>query len=379
MGMDIGPAPALDAPHAVARPATEIYFGGPDQPPGALRDLLKARVDAAPPGSEITWATYYFRDQGLADSLVAAQKRGVRVRIRIEGSPRRSKANDQAIASLRAGLGDGLRLHRSWFGAAHLHAKVYAFSGPQPEVLIGSFNPSGDAVDDPKLIADIGDQDRGENLLVGFRDPETTRALQRQAERLWDGKGGRFGRRENRPVKLEAARLYFYPRLRPDVVERRIARLGPGDRVQAAISHMDDGPFAKTLAAAAARGAEVDLVVHETRRRVPNGVVRELDKAGAHVRRYCDAEGLPMHAKFVIIDDGGQRSAWFGSLNYTVTSRYLNKEILARSTDAVVVGDLEARFQTIAEAADSQVAACDAGRRVAAGERDRQAGTTDGR
>jgi hypothetical protein len=282
----------------------------------------------------------------------------VRVRVRVEGSPRRGKANDAVIATLRRGLGDGLRLHRSWFGAAHLHAKVYAFSGPQPEVMIGSFNPSGDAVGDPKLLADIGDQDRGQNLLVGFRDPETTHALRRQAERLWAGKGGRFGRRENRPVKLETARLYFFPRLRPDVVERRIARLGAGDRVQAAISHMDDGPFAKTLAAAATRGAEVEVIVHETRRRVPNGVVKELDRAGATIRRYCDREGLPMHAKFVVIDDGGQRSAWFGSLNYTVTSRFLNKEILARSTDAAVVDDLKARFRTIAETAERQAGGC---------------------
>lgn len=367
MGIDVGPTPNLQPAHAAdTRPMTEIYLGGPDQPPGALRDLLKARVDAAPPGSEITWATYYFRDQGLAESLVAAERRGVRVRIRVEGSPRRSKANDAVIATLREGLGDGLRLHRSWFGAAHLHAKVYAFSGPQPEVLIGSFNPSGDAIPDRKLLADIGDQDRGQNLLVGFRDPETSRALRRQAERLWAGKGGRFGRRENRPVKLQAARLYYFPRLRPDVVERRIARLGPGDRVQAAISHMDDGPFAKTLAAAAARGADVELVVHETRRRVPNGVVRELDRAGAHVRRYCDPEGLPMHAKFVVIDDGGARSAWFGSLNYTVTSRYLNREILARSTDGAVVSDLEARFRAIAETADAQASTCGAKRRAAA-------------
>lgn len=368
MVMDIGPAPSVETiPPAAARTATEIYFGGPDQPPGALRDLLKARVDAAPPGSEITWATYYFRDQDLANSLIAAQRRGVRVRIRVEGSPRRGKANDAVIASLREGLGDGLRLHRSWFGAAHLHAKVYAFSGPQPEVLIGSFNPSGDAVSDPKLLADIGDQDRGQNLLVGFRDPETTRALRRQAERLWAGKGGRFGRHENRPVKLETARLYFFPRLRPDVVERRIARLGPGDRVQAAVSHMDGGPFARSLAAAAARGTDVELVVHETRRRVPNGVVRELDRAGARIRRYCDPQGLPMHAKFVVIDHGGARSAWFGSLNYTVTSRYLNTEILARSTDAAVVDDLEARFDEIAAEAERNAGACDDRARAADG------------
>lgn len=367
MGLDIGTSPTHEPPPpAASRPATEIYYGGPDQPPRALRDLLQDRVDAAPPGSEITWATYYFRDQGLADSLVAAQRRGVRVRVRIEGSPRRGKANDAVIESLREGLGGGLRLHRSWLGAAHLHAKVYAFSGPQPEVLIGSFNPSGDAIPDPKLIADIGDQDRGQNLLVGFRDPDVARALRRQAERLWAGKVGRFGRRENRPVELESARLYFFPRLRPGVVERRIARLGPGDSVQAAISHMDRGPFARQLAEAAERGAEIDIVVHDTKQRVPNGVVKELDKAGVKVRRYCDPEGLPMHAKFVVIDDGGDRSAWFGSLNYTVTSRYLNKEILARSTDAAVVEDLEARFQSIALEAERQAGACAVRSRTAA-------------
>lgn len=367
--MDLGTAPPLDIAQraaAVATTETEVYFGGPDQAPGALRDLLKSRIDAAPPGSEITWATYYFRDQGLADSLVAAQRRGVRVRVRLEGQPRRGGANDAVIGTLRAGLGDGLRLHRAWFGAAHLHAKVYAFSGPRPEVLIGSFNPSGDAEPDAAVIADIGDQDRGQNLLVAFRDPATARALRRQADRLWAGKVGRFGRRENRPVRLDTARFYFFPRLRPDVVERRIARLGPGDSVQAAISHMDDGPFARTLAAAAARGADVDLVVHDTARRVPNGVVHELDAAGARIRRYCDPQGLPMHAKFVVIDDGGQRSAWFGSLNYTVTSRYLNKEILARSTDAAVVEDLEARFHAIARTADAHAAACDPAVRAAA-------------
>lgn len=351
---------------AVPRPGAEIYFGGPDLPPGALRDLLKARIDAAPPGSEITWATYYFRDQDLAERLVAAQARGVKVRIRLEGNPRRGSANDKVIETLRDGLGDRLRLHHGWFGASHLHAKIYAFSGPRPEVLIGSFNPSGDAIADPKLIADIGDQDRGQNLLVAFRDPDVAAALKRQAERLWSGKGvSRFAKRENKAVKFKEARLYYFPRLRPDVVERRIARLGAGDSVQAAISHMDQGPFARELAQAAERGAEIDVVVHDTARRVPNAVVRELDRAGVNIRRYCDPEGLPMHAKFVVIDDGGERSAWFGSLNYTVTSRFLNKEILARSTDERIVEGLEARFQVIAEEAESQAGACDSPRQTA--------------
>ena len=65
-----------------------------------------------------------------------------------------------------------------------------------------------------------------------------------------------------------------------------------------------------------------------------------------------------MHAKFVLIDDGGQRSAWFGSFNYTATSRYLNQEVLARSTNAQVIDDLEARFQILSDEAAQQAPTC---------------------
>ncbi|MBU1378437.1 MAG: phospholipase D family protein [Alphaproteobacteria bacterium] len=357
------------APSAAAQPAPaavppEVHFGGPDQPPGALRDLLRAKVDAAPPGSEIVWATYYFRDQDLAERLVAAQRRGVRVRVRIEGRPRRERANDQVIATLRAGLGDGLRVHRPWLGLGHLHAKVYAFSGPRPEVLIGSFNPSGDQAADPAVLADIGDQDRGENLLVGFQDPAAAAALRRHAERLWTGEANRFHLGDNRPVDLVSVRFYYFPRFSPRVVERRLARLRPGDRVQAAVSHMDDGPFARELAKAARRGVRVDVVVHDTARRVPPAVVRDLDAAGASIRRYCTPERLPMHAKFVLIERGGQRSSWFGSLNYTAKSQLLNTEVLARSTQPRLVAGLESRFRTIADTA-ARTPDCGAGRRIA--------------
>jgi len=347
--------PALPpADHA----AIEVHYGGPDKRPGVLRDLLKTKIDAAPPGSEILWTTYYFRDLELAERLVAAHRRGVRVRVRLDGRPRRPDANDQVIARLRAGLGDGVRTDRSWWGIGRLHAKVYAFSGPWPEVLIGSFNPSGDPQSDSDVTAAIGDQDRGENLLVSFRDPPAVAALGRQAERLWAGKGSRFGLAQNRAVDLKSVRLYYFPRLRPGVVDRRVARLRRGDRVQAAISHMDDGPFARALRRAARRGVEVDLVVHNSVRRVPDEVVEGLGGAGARVRRYCTAEGLPMHAKFLLVTRDGVRSAWFGSFNYNTASRLRNKEILAWSSDPRLVNDLETRFVAISAAIPSDVAVC---------------------
>lgn len=345
MWLDAPPPQLADA----AAPAAELHFGGPDKPARVLRDLLLARIQSAPPGSEIVWVTYYFRDRGLAEALVAAHRRGVRVRVVLDARPRRADVNAAVIATLATGLGEGLRVHRPPFRGSRLHAKIYAFSGPSPVAFVGSFNPSGDTPEDPDVLADIGDQDRGHNLLVGYRDPATAGALRQRAARIWSGRGvSRFSWRQNRPVRLGLTRIYNFPRLRPGVVERSLAGLGSGDQVQAAVSHVEQGPFVARLAQAARRGAQVELVVHDTRRRVPDGVVADLGRAGVVVRRYCHPHGLPMHAKFVVVRDDGRASAWFGSLNYNVNARFLNHEILLHSTDPRLVDGLEGRFSQIA-------------------------------
>jgi phosphatidylserine/phosphatidylglycerophosphate/cardiolipin synthase-like enzyme len=352
MNHDAAPPPVLAN---LQGPATTIHFGGLDEPPSVLRDLLLARVQASPPGSEIAWATYYLRDPELADALVAAKRRGVRVRVIVEVSPRRSDANDGVIARLREGLGGDLRLHRGWVPGAYLHAKIYTFTGPQPEALIGSFNPTVASTDDPQFVRKMGDQNRGENLLVNFQDPSVVNALRHEAIRLWSGKGSSpFSRLKNRSKRWSDLTLFFYPRLRTGVVDRGIKQLGPGDTVRAAISHMDRGPFSNELVQAARRGAKVEVVVDDARRRVSDDVVGQLKGAGIDVRRYCDAERLPMHAKFVIVDRKDRRLAWFGSFNYNFGSRYLNQEVLARTTDAKLIGRLEDRFQILADEAEKR-------------------------
>ncbi len=338
--------PAEPAAVAASPPALVAHFGGPDAPAGALRDILLARIRSAPPGSDIDWATYYFADRELADALIAAHDRGVRVRMVLDGAPRRGSVNADTSERLRQGLGDDFKLRKSWFPGAHLHAKIYAFSGPEPAAFIGSYNPSGGAKG--KVLRDIGDQDRGENLLVEIRDPMAVRALQARVDGIWSGSfWGRFGIGRNKARRFPDLKLYAFPRLNTGVVERRLAKLGPGDRVEAAVSHMDNGSFAQALAAAAQRGVEISLVVHDTRRRVPGKVVRALDESGVEIRRYCDPENLPMHAKFVIMDHKDVSTAWFGSLNYNLGSRLLNQEVLARSSDPDLVASLKARFQVI--------------------------------
>lgn len=90
------------------------------------------------------------------------------MRVCIEGHPRRRHANQRVISRLAdsfSGIGSGLSVSRHLL-PLHLHSKIYCFSHPRPTAFVGSFNPSGNDPEDLELIADIGDQDRGHNMLV---------------------------------------------------------------------------------------------------------------------------------------------------------------------------------------------------------------------
>jgi phosphatidylserine/phosphatidylglycerophosphate/cardiolipin synthase-like enzyme len=328
-----------------------IEFGGPDLPPRRLRDLLQEQVDAAPAGSRTDWASYYFRDRALAEALIRASDRGVHVTLVIEPDPRREGANDAVIGMLKAhGLRGGLHLYKpAPFDDGHLHAKIYAFSMPDV-AWIGSFNPSGDDPEDADVVAEIGDQDRGHNLLLGIERPKLTEALRKHVHKLtgWQPLPLKVRPHFNLPVKDGDTRLYFYPRLLAYPAEHEIARLGSGDRFRGAISHLKKGELTKRLQEAVKRGAEVELLVHDTERRVPSELVEELSNANVRITRVQHPADFPMHAKFLIVEHGGQNSAWLGSYNFNKKSRRKNAEVLLRTTDTGVIEKLSKRFAQIA-------------------------------
>ena len=296
----------------------KAFFGGPDKPARALRDLLEERVEAVPAGGSIDWMTYYFRDQALAGALVRAHERGVQVRVRLEGKPRHRGANDAVIAKLRGRLRDGLQVEHRLFGASHLHTKLYCFGGERPHALVGSFNPSGHEPDDPAMIADIGDQDRGHNLLIEIEDPALVGAFVRHA---------REGQR------LDGREAYSFPR-RDDPLGQRLESLGRGAGLRIAASHVRDPSVARQLIAIMQRGGTVELLTHHTLRRSPEGMIKALRDGGVQTFRYHHPDELPMHAKFMLAQDGDQRWSTFGSYNLTRTSRWLNRELLMFSDDA---------------------------------------------
>jgi len=331
-----------------------LAFGGPDLPARRLRDLLETLVDAAPPGSRIDWATYYFRDRALAQALIRASDRGVRVKLVLDGHPRRAGANDAVIAQLAShSLGGGLYVRRGGaLSPGHLHSKIYAFADC---ALIGSFNPSGNDPEDADVIAEIGDQDRGHNLLLRIDVPAHVAALRAQVERLARRRSSlieRFAPDANRVVAAADASLRFYPRLRTLCVEPEIDALASGDRFRGAISHLKAGPLTAAITRAVRRGVATEILVHDTERRVPTRLVAQLAAEGAAIRRVVDPQGLPMHAKFLLLRRRGRTAAWLGSYNYNPRSRWLNAELLYRTTAADTIAVLDARFAVIAAMAE---------------------------
>ena len=331
-------------------PLGRLEFGGPDLPRRRLRDLLQSFVHQSPPGSRIDWATYYFRDRALAEALIAASDRGVRVTLAIEPDPRCAGANDAVVGVLREhGLNGGFHLYSPAPGHnGHLHSKIYAFSHPDI-AWIGSFNPSGNEPEDPEIIAEIGDHDRGHNLLLGITNRKLSRALRRHVGRLASRTRLPLRLRPgfNQVVRAQGARLYFYPRLFTYPVERSLRRLGAGDRLRGAISHLKEGEFTSQLIDAGGRGVSVQLLVHDTDRRVPSSVVEKLEARGIDITRVAHRDDLPMHAKFLLVEQGAQRTAWLGSYNFNKRSRLENAEVLLSTADPTIFDSLDERFAAI--------------------------------
>ncbi|NOQ88657.1 MAG: hypothetical protein GQ550_07005, partial [Gammaproteobacteria bacterium] len=265
----------------------QVFWGGPDRPARYLRDLLEERIHAVPAGGEILWVTYYFRDEGLAAALVQACRRGVRVRVVMEGDPRTGDINSRVRQLLEGdeALGKGLRClkHRK-FDNSHLkrgrlHEKLYYFSHPVSSTLVGTFNPSGNMPEDPAIIRDIGDQDRGHNVLVDIRESVLVEGLYGHARRLFEGRHGpweSFLPQSNKVLESGKTRIIFFPRSQWRVFNAMFDDLDSGSRLRMAVSHLNDPGICKRLFALARQGVLIEVLAHDTERRVPAWVEEQM-------------------------------------------------------------------------------------------------------
>lgn len=338
-----------------------VHFGGPGRPARALRELLAQQIEAVPSGGSISWATYYLRDRELARALVQARRRGVDVRLVLEGAPR-TKIADRAVAQMLSGedgLGDGLRLAhqprivRNWQRKRpRLHTKLYCFSHPEPVAYAGSFNPSGDEPETmPDVIEEIRDQDRGYNFLVGLRSPSLVAALFEHADLLFRCKTMSALRptRDVLRTRTDGIEVFSLPSPLHPAVEV-LTRLPSGSRLRVAASHLRGSSSVGLFAGLARRGVEIEIVCDDTKRRVPQRAVARLEAAGVSIRRFRHCEGLPMHDKFMLIDGEAPPRLVFGSFNWTGRSRFFNHEVGAIAETPVLFSAFEERWRELSHA-----------------------------
>jgi len=339
---------------------SKVFWGGPDRSSRCLRDLLEERIHAVPSGGEILWVTYYFRDEGLASALVQAKSRGVRVRVAIEGNPRTGAVNSSVRKLLESdnGLGPGWRAIRHrlvdnrFFRTSRLHEKLYYFSHPVPSVLVGTFNPSGNQPEEPGIIRKIGDQDRGHNLLVNIIDPVLVEGLYGHALHLFNAFHGPWERylpRNNKVVTSGKTRILFFPRSKWTDFNALFTGLESGSTLRMAVSHLNDRGICKRLIALAQRDVQIEIIAHDTLRRVPRWVEEQMLRHEIIFHRYNHPEGLPMHNKFILIDAGGLKTAAFGSMNFSVRSLHANHELLVISEDRGLYRELLDRWNEISK------------------------------
>lgn len=327
-----------------------MHFGSPDLSFGQLRDMLEQRIAAVPAGGSIDWVTYYFRDLRLASALVQARKRGVHVALALEGRPRIPHANHAVIAMLSRpdGLGEGLRVitlpgvpspaSKSW--KPQLHEKLYCFSHPEPVAFIGSFNPSGNGMEDESaIIREIGDQDRGYNALIGLKDPLLVEGLMQHARLLHQSPPGifyRFARDASRDIHGADTDIYFWPRVSAHPVIQFLHKVGNHARIRIAASHIRTQAAVDLMIRLANRGVALEILAESTFRRVTPKVEQRLASAGVQFRRIRHTRSLPMHLKFVLIEEDQRIWSIFGSFNWTRPSFWLNHEIAAISSNPAI-------------------------------------------
>ena len=341
-------------PQARTASFPEVHFGGPDYPRGKLRNLLEDRIAAVPAGGSINWVTYYFRDIRLAEALIRAHRRGVLVTLSLEARPRIPYANDAVIALLRGSteIGDALRTiaipglpspsSKSW--KPQLHEKLYCFSHPEPVAFIGSFNPSGNGLqDDSAIIREIGDQDRGYNALIELKDPILVGKLAehaRQLHQLPPGLFHRFTANVSNDIHGTDTDIYFWPRLSAHPVIQFLDNVSNRARIRIAASHIRTQAAVDLMIRLAKRGVALEILAELTFRRVTPKVEQRFTNAGIRFRRIRHPDSLPMHLKFVLIEEDDRAWSIFGSFNWTRPSFWLNHEIAAISSNPAIFESL---------------------------------------
>jgi len=317
-------------------PATAFVLPDSPGPPVAT---LRAADD------RLLLAGYTLTSERVVDTLVAAARRGVRVRVLVDGGPVGgiSRAEARALDRLRA-AGVEVRLVGGPRARYDFHHPKYAVADDRAVVLTENWKPAGTG----------GNGSRGWGVVT--RDAETAAVLAEtfrsdfgaRGARPWPEVRPRDGsfepsspanasyptRFRARSVSVDSVEVLVAPDNAERAVVRRLDAAEESIRVLQATAGSPDQPFVRALVRAARRGVRVRVLLNGAwyAREENRAVVRVLDERAAREGLDLEAELAEprgrygkVHAKGVVIDG---ETVVVGSMNWNNHSARENREVV---------------------------------------------------
>lgn len=332
-------------------------FGGPDKPKNFLREALLRHIEAVPSNGRINWMCYYFHEPMIFNALLTAAQRGVKIELIIDSQPRCPAINDACISTFKNHPKIQLTLVKSkplWESLginwhAHMHSKMFYFSHPTPHVLIGSYNPTSDGTSiDKQLIEKIGDHTVSHNVLINIEDNESTNKLLTYFNRMQSARQRKWIRSSslnNQSVGSAEWTINFLPRFKTHPITKLLEQKDSQSIIRCAISHLKGPGIIKPLIKASKSGAQVELILDSTQRRVSKYLLTQLELHNIKYKQLSSSNHALMHNKFIIYKSDTEHSVYFGSFNWSVRSWRLNHEIIVSSKKDEIVSAFESRWQ----------------------------------
>lgn len=350
-----------------AEPQKQAVFTTPGSAPdltieNAFRDLVRAAV----PGSTVRFSIYAFSRYGVADTVIAAGKRGVDIRVVVDGLNRLATPDASgvyppfgALQKIRTALGDDavvicsddeapVKLKGGCLSSGINHNKFAVFSelcdGSKHVVWQASHNFSAS-------------QNEVHNNAVIIRDDQ---ALYDGYLAYWNAEAAKVPQPNYfRQIDGSRTRAWFFPRPREgtslrepstDTVQGILdnVRCTPGTRVRVAMAFWNDSRDYLVDSLARLRDDGCDVKILSSVNITSDGVKAKL----AANFSTSEARLAPhIHSKYLFVDGGyvnAQRKlVWTGSHNWVFGAIRTNEETILRVDDLGVFAAFDANWNGI--------------------------------
>ena len=255
---------------------------------------------------------YELSDPRFEQALVSAEKRGVQVRVLLNGGyyGSGSSANQAAFRYLTA---NGVPVRWSPSRFALTHQKTLVADDRTADIMT--------------LNLVDADYPTSRDFAVADGNRQDVAAIERTFTADWN----------NQPVKpSDGADLVWSP----GALRSQLSLINSAQRgLDVYNEEMDDSAVTSALAATARRGVDVKVVM--TASSDWNSAFKKLAGAGVHVRTYQQNASLYIHAKMILVDG---RRAFLGSQNFSAGSLDDNRELGIVLDAGAIIRSLQGTF-----------------------------------